>query len=69
MTLDSRAFTCDFEQQAREVWSNIIDLDTLDKRDQNPPISEMYENSCRKILEKHKVFIDSVTRMLVNNIH
>ncbi|CAI2372171.1 unnamed protein product [Moneuplotes crassus] len=69
MSLDSRAFTCDFEQQVREVWSNIIDLDTLDKRDENPPISEMYDDSFMKILEKHKVFIDSVTRMLVNNIH
>ncbi|CAI2369605.1 unnamed protein product [Moneuplotes crassus] len=67
--IESKTTLTDFDKEVRKLWSNVIDLETLDKKEAAMSIADIWDNECWKLLEKHKSFIDSVIKMLINNIH
>ncbi|CAI2367959.1 unnamed protein product [Moneuplotes crassus] len=67
--MNSKVPINEYDKVLRKVWSNVIDLETFDKKENPKPLADIWDDECWKLLEKHKSFVDSAIKMLINNIH
>lgn len=67
--MNSKVFESGLMKALRGVWSQVIDVDTLEQKQDRLSLTELYQKYHHFYLDKHKLFIDSVFKMLINNIH
>ncbi|CAI2371459.1 unnamed protein product [Moneuplotes crassus] len=69
MSMNSKVFESGLSKTMRDLWGKVIDIDSLEQKQDMISFAELFQKYHHIYIDKHKLFIDSVFKMLINNIH